>query len=275
MVRLSRGFLFFIPFLVLYACSFAASRVEDVSTEPAIREGTPTGPPLPTATVTAELPEEKGIQPSTPTSTARGHSHSRTEPATTEEQETAAPEFAHSHLEAGPHLRLASSPEPKAEDVRRAEKIVAEARQALEKYSDYRVALQEGYRILAPELPQEEYHFIHFGQALQNMAEFHPSRPTALLYERVRNGYEWIGVMYSAPESASEAVLDERFPLSMGQWHAHVNVCLPPDRMNWERVFSDPQFGLLGSIDTAGECASEGGTFLSDLFGWMLHAYFD
>ena len=40
--------------------------------------------------------------------------------------------------------------------------------------------------------------------------------------------YKLIGVMYTAPKNANWNELDQRIPLSIAQWHAHINMCMPP-----------------------------------------------
>ncbi len=57
---------------------------------------------------------------------------------------------------------------------------------------------------------------------------FNPEHPTSLLYEKHGDDYKLIGVMYTAPKRFTEDQLDERVPLSIAQWHEHVNFCFPP-----------------------------------------------
>jgi hypothetical protein len=38
-------------------------------------------------------------------------------------------------------------------------------------------------------------------------------------------GYELVGATYTAPRNESSPELDMRVPLSVAQWHAHVNIC--------------------------------------------------
>jgi hypothetical protein len=60
------------------------------------------------------------------------------------------------------------------------------------------------------------------------VSRFDPREPAALLYKKTQNGYELEGAMYIAPRGMSEDRLNDRVPLSVAQWHAHVNICLPP-----------------------------------------------
>jgi len=79
--------------------------------------------------------------------------------------------------------------------------------------------------------------------------------------------------MYTAPKRMSEEQLHNRIPLSVAQWHEHVNLCLPPAGRRQEMVGLHPKFGLAGSISTQDACDVEGGKFLPVIFGWMVHVY--
>jgi hypothetical protein len=151
--------------------------------------------------------------------------------------------------------------------------VVQSSRAALEKYRDYRVALDEGFRIFLPNLPQKMYHFTNYWYALEAAFVFNPSHPTSLLYERQGEGYRLIGAMYTAPAKTGEEELDSRIPLSIAQWHAHVNFCKPPQGQEREMFGRHPRFGLLGSISTRAQCEAAGGTFRPQIFGWMVHVY--
>ena len=67
--------------------------------------------------------------------------------------------------------------------------------------------------------------------------------------------------------------LDKRIPLSVAQWHEHVNFCAPPQDTKNELWGAHARFGLAGSITTKEECADAGGKFLPVIFGWMVHVY--
>jgi hypothetical protein len=79
--------------------------------------------------------------------------------------------------------------------------------------------------------------------------------------------------MYTAPKKASEDELDQRIPLSIAKWHAHVNLCVPPADKKREMWGPHPQFGLAGSIATKEACDAAGGKFVPQIFGWMVHVY--
>jgi hypothetical protein len=176
---------------------------------------------------------------------------------------------AHQHL--GPHFRWTALRPQTPEDLQRAEQIVQSLRGALEKYKDYRVALEDGFQPFHPEFPQPRYHFTNKGNAFLGAFTFNPAEPTSLLYKKTSEGYELIGAMYTAPKRMTEEDLDKRVPLSIAQWHVHVNICQPPQsqRTRVDRT----RFGLKGSIATEQECEAAGGRFLPQIYGWMLHVY--
>jgi hypothetical protein len=162
-----------------------------------------------------------------------------------------------------------------AGDQARADAVVAAARAVAERYTDYRKALADGYTIFMPNMEQKVYHFSLGASAVANERGFDASRPTSLLYEKVKggDGYKLLGVMYTAPFRASEEELNERVPLSIARWHLHTNLCLPPAGMTTNWIEKDPKFGLTGSITTREACTEAGGRFIPHLFGWMVHVY--
>ena len=84
-----------------------------------------------------------------------------------------------------------------------------------------------------------------------------------------------IGAMYTMPKRAGLDKLDERVPLSIAQWHKHVNWCLPKqgESARWlERKDGRPVFGPESPIATQAACEAVGGDFHPSLFGWMIHA---
>jgi hypothetical protein len=187
--------------------------------------------------------------------------------------EAATPPASPGHSHSAAHMKMTRPRKARAGDRERADRIVKTARRSVEKYRDYRVALEEGYQILLPNVPQSMYHFNNFSHAMEAERRFDPSRPTSLLYEREGDGYRLIGLMYTAPAGMAEDALDKRIPLSVASWHQHVNICIPPGTPD-ERLFSaDSRFGLNGSITTRQECEEAGGAFYPRLFGWMVHLY--
>jgi hypothetical protein len=184
-----------------------------------------------------------------------------------------------SHLDHSQMKKMAlhmlwSDPRPAdAADQARANEMVATLRKALDRYKDYHVAEDDGFKPFHPEIKQSVVHFTKWSYALKAQFTFDPSEPTSLLFKRTPDGgYELIGAMYTAPRRSTEQQLNQRVPLSVARWHKHVNICLPrkgtdPATVDWSR------FGGNGSIVTEPECDAAGGRFLPTLFGWMVHVY--
>lgn len=127
------------------------------------------------------------------------------------------------HMGMGPHMKMTALRQSKPGDAARAREVAQEARKAAEKYVDYRTALADGFKIFHPEVPQKMYHFTNYRYAMEAAFHFNPEYPTSLLYEKQGDDYKFIGVMYTAPKRFGEEQLDERIPLSIAQWHEHVN----------------------------------------------------
>lgn len=180
-------------------------------------------------------------------------------------------DMSHMDMAMNAHMFMTMLRPANAEDEARAEKIVEELRPAIEKYKDYRVALEDGYRIFMPNVPQEHYHFTSWRNAVRAQFRFDPTRPTSLLYKKVNGEYVLEGAMFTAPKRFSENQLNKRVPLSVARWHKHVNLCLPPKGMpasevNWK------EFGQ-GSIATEEACDAAGGRWMPEIFNWMVHVY--
>jgi len=177
------------------------------------------------------------------------------------------------HMDMGPHMKMTGLRHPQPGDSERAAEVVAAARKVAGKYLDYKTALADGFKIFLPDLPQKQYHFTNYRYGFEAALRFNPDHPTSLLYEKRGDGYRLIGVMYTAPKNFSEDELNERIPLSIAQWHAHVNLCVPPPDKRNEMRRPNPRFGLAGSISTADACSAAGGNFIPQIFGWMVHIY--
>ena len=117
------------------------------------------------------------------------------------------------------------------------------------------------------------YHFTNYNYAVGEAFRFDATKPTSLLYEKTDDSYKLIGAMYTAPVRFTEAQLNERIPLSMAQWHQHVNMCKAPKGQEIPMISPNSKFGLRGSISTKEECEAAGGTFMPHVFGWMVHMY--
>src|SRR5882762_11583020 len=125
------------------------------------------------------------------------------------------------------HMRMTAMRPQTPEDAARAKEIVTQLRAGIEKYKDYHVALNEGYKTFLPNLPQPEYHFTKYVNGFLEAFTFDPARPTSLLYKKTSDGYELVGAMYTMPKRATEEQLNARVPLSMAMWHLHTNLCMP------------------------------------------------
>ena len=175
----------------------------------------------------------------------------------------------------GPHLDLTPRRKPAPGDSARAAKGVAELRRGIAKYRDITVAIADGFHMFAPQVrDQPIYHYIHPTRTMRENARFDAARPSSLLYRKRADGsLELLGAMYTAAARATHADLDARVPLSIAQWHRHINYCFPTDRRRMsETRDGQPLFGPVGSIATRAECEKAGGNFTPQLFGWMVHA---
>ncbi len=169
------------------------------------------------------------------------------------------------------HMHMTAMRPQTPEDAARANEIVSQLRSGIEKYKDYHVALNHGYKIFLPNLPQPEYHFTNYWKGFLEAFAFDPARPTSLLYKKTSDGYELVGAMYTMPKRATEEQLNTRVPLSMAMWHLHTNLCMPQkgqfSNADWSK------FGLKGAIATPKACDAAGGRFQPVIFGWMVHVY--
>jgi len=177
------------------------------------------------------------------------------------------------HMDMGPHMKMTELRTPQPGDADKAQKVADTARGVMEKYKDYHVALDAGFKIFHTEVPQKQYHFTNYRYAMEARFEFNPEHPTSLLYEKFGDGYRLAGVMYTAPKRFTEDDLNQRIPLSIAQWHEHVNLCRAPEGRRKEVMGPNPKFGLKGSIITKEECDANGGEFYPIIFNWMVHLY--
>lgn len=189
-----------------------------------------------------------------------------------------AAQMAHEQMEGAmmesPHMRMTPRQPEQPGDEARADTILTELKASLVRYQDYKVALADGFHIFLPAVKQKVYHFSNTHSAIYSAFTFDPKVPTSLLYAKTADGYKLVGAMYTAPRSATLEQLNARVPLSIGQWHVHVNICVPPrgEKQRWmDKDNGKPLFGPMGSITTQEACDAAGGRFIPQLFGWMLH----
>ena len=169
------------------------------------------------------------------------------------------------------HMHMTAMRPQTTEDAARANEIVKQLRAGIEKFKDYHVALNDGYKIFLPNLPQPEYHFTNYVNGFLEAFSFDPARPTSLLYKKTSDGYDLVGAMYTMPKRATEEQLNARVPLSVAMWHLHTNLCMP--QKGQFRNADWTKFGLKGSIATEEACDAASGRFQPVIFGWMVHVY--
>ena len=186
-------------------------------------------------------------------------------------EQAAMEDMANMHHGDTAHLHMTTARPQGPTDQQRADEIVKELRTGIEKYKDYHVALNEGFQIFHPEIPQPEFHFTNYANGLDAAYAFDATRPTSLLYKKTATGYELVGAMYTMPKRATEEQLNERVPLSIATWHLHTNLCMPAK--DARRTADYTKFGLHGSIATQEACDAAGGKFYPVIFGWMVHVY--
>ena len=175
------------------------------------------------------------------------------------------------------HMEMtASRPGTHADSVRAAG-VAALLRDALAPYRDTTAAVRDGYQMFMPQVKtQKVYHFTNRMNAVKEAFRFDPAKPTSLLYRKDAEGhFTLVGAMYTAPKRFSPDRLDARVPLSVAQWHKHVNWCIPKkdEASRWlEQKDGHPVFGPESPIATKSACDTADGVFHDTRFGWMLHA---
>jgi hypothetical protein len=174
------------------------------------------------------------------------------------------------------HMEMTPLRKATAADSAKAMTLVKELRTAIVKYADTAAAVRDGYRMFAPQLKtQKAFHFTKNRNAVKEAFRFDAAKPTSLLYEKDSSGkMKLVGAMYTMPKRVSADKLDGRVPLSIAQWHKHVNWCVPGKRQQarWlEKRNGLPVFGPESPIATKAECAKAGGDFHENVFGWMVH----
>ena len=224
------------------------------------------------APVVATFSPEAGQEVQSQAGTAdHAHKPGMNMPAGQSNEQAAMEDMANMHHGDTAHLHMTTARAQRPTDQQRADEIVKELRAGIEKYKEYHVALNEGFQIFHPEIPQPEYHFTNYANGFEATFAFDATRPTSLLYKKTATGYELVGAMYTMPKRATEEQLNERVPLSIATWHLHTNLCMPPKETRRTADFT--KFGLHGSLATQEACEAAGGKFYPVIFGWMVHVY--
>src|SRR5258708_19474529 len=117
-----------------------------------------------------QMPAGQGELNATTEAMGRGHNHEE-----------------HQHMAA--HMHMTELRQVHAGDAAKAQQVVEQARPALEKYRDYKVALDEGFKIFLPNVPQKMYHFPNYQNATPDAFRFHTPKPPSLLYQHPQHDY--------------------------------------------------------------------------------------
>src|SRR5207237_4700663 len=129
-------------------------------------------------------------------------------------------------MKRGPHMKMTGFRAATQADYNRVMAIMEVDRLCLAKYKDYHVAIRDGYQIFTPDVPQDIYHFASVQNFFAAQTRFDPRHPTALLYKPAGNGYQLVGVMFSAPANYTEEQLNQLLPLVIAPLHLQPAICL-------------------------------------------------
>ena len=177
----------------------------------------------------------------------------------------------------GAHMRMAPRRPEAPTDAFRAKRIVLEARDALSKYKDVRVAEADGYEKFLPFIENQSiYHYNSIENVGLTLNRFDATRPVSLLYKKDAKGaMVLVGAMYSAPPEATPEQLDARLPTSYAHWHEHIDFCGPSPRdiRSGKVKIDGASTAKWLKITTREECDAAGGRFVPRIFGWMAHVY--
>ncbi len=112
------------------------------------------------------------------------HNHDQGQPASGGQSElnatTEAMGRGHSHEEhehMAAHMHMSELRKAQPGDPAKAQQVVEQARTALERYRDYKVALDDGFKIFLPNVPQKMYHFTNYQYAIGEAFRFDPTGP--------------------------------------------------------------------------------------------------
>jgi hypothetical protein len=172
------------------------------------------------------------------------------------------------------HMQVAPRRVATPADSARARAIVRTLRTELAPFRDVAAAERAGYERFMPWLADQAiYHYNSLPNALAAADSFHVTRPSSLLYRKRADGrLVLVGVMYTAPSSASLDDLDARLPLGIATWHQHVDFCGPaPSTPAFRQLPDSASLAKWLAIETRAACDAAGGVFLPRLFGWMTH----
>jgi hypothetical protein len=142
------------------------------------------------------------------------------------------------HPHTGPHMKWTTLRPVGAGDPEQANRIVQTLRQALSKYKDYHVAVDEGFLPMHPGRKPRHYHFANKERRHLARIQFDAAQPTSLLYKKTSDGYELEGAMFTAPRGMTEDELNERISVE------HRAMACPREylsRARWQWTSHQPQ----------------------------------
>jgi hypothetical protein len=173
------------------------------------------------------------------------------------------------------HMQMTLKGETKSWDAAQAAQILTAASAVLTQYRDVKTAMHDGYRPFFPSGRMgEEIHYTNYRYRHLEEKQVDYIRPSSILYKRTAQGLQAIGVMYTAPASATAEQLDAIAPLSLATWHRHIDFCGgPKSSPAAERSGPTARFGPQGSIHTEEDCLAAHGLWIPLVLNWMTHVY--
>ena len=129
------------------------------------------------------------------------------------------------HHQMGPHMYMTKLRPAAPQDWAKADEIVGELRESIEKYKDYHAALADGFRAFSCRMfrsPNITSRIITTASSSRSRSIPHGLLPCST--SRRLWATTLIGAMYTMPKRVSEDQLNERIPLSVAQWHLHTNL---------------------------------------------------
>ena len=155
-------------------------------------------------------------------------------------------------------------------------------RQATDVYHDVDVAVADGYRRVADEVPNMGAHYVR--DAL-GTGQLDLERPEMLMYSQTEDGtLELVGTAFLLDRGIVGDGHPDGFAGPLDNWHVHYDVCTAPP-VSSEPVFPRPRLNrpllmcscysdgrIVEPSSTKERCADMGGRFM-DSYGWMIHAW--
>jgi hypothetical protein len=175
----------------------------------------------------------------------------------------------HRQAMAHPHRSLTPLHPGTAADTAQALAVVHQLRSAISPYQTLSAAAAAGYHPRRDSATVRPGKLLHVGRRVRGLdrrSHFDAAAPKSLLFRRTADGsMRLAGAMFVAPPGATAEDLDAMIPLSVAQWHQHLDVCVA--RANGRRL-------VLRSVRTAEACEAAGGRFRAES-RYMIHVITD